>query len=282
VGQGKEIDLKENQGKRICVVVFFDTDVTHVQSVFRALPKSRNRFSDRNVVLVAVTGESSNVVESFIKKMGDNLNIAVGLDDQRKTYSAYMTAFEKTVIPHAFVVDNRGAIAWQGQSLGRLDNALDEIVSGRFDLENSKKIANAEKLLQEYFVLVSAGLENAKALEIGEKIVLDGARNPWLLNNFAWDILTDGRIKYRDRALAARAAKAACDLTGRKIQLLSIRTRVHCLNTGKTVEAIRMQREAIAVCKDPPQRLQLQQVLETYEKAGRSAAQIGKTRASCP
>jgi len=117
-----------------------------------------------------------------------------------------------------------------------------------------------------------AGEANPKAKDLGERILADGGRDPWLMNNFAWEILTDQQIQVRDRELALRAAKAACEATGHSNPSF-LDTYARALFDSDQIEkAIRIQKQAIELCKEELHRSALEQTLKGYQQeAGKRA-----------
>jgi len=108
--------------------------------------------------------------------------------------------------------------------------------------------------------------KSVKAARLGDQILSDGAKNPLLLNNFAWAILTDPRITARDLGLALRAAKKSYDTNkGEEPGFTDTYARA-LFDTGKISEAIEIQKEAIRTCKDERQRSAFEQTLEGYRK----------------
>jgi hypothetical protein len=219
---------------------------------------------------VAVTTEPAAMVKGYLTTSGIPIRFAVAADDNRRTYDAYMTAHDVGLIPRSFIVATNGVVLWQGHPKAGLEQALIDVLEGKFDLAEAKKVANAEKMRKEYVALVAAKEASPKAKELGERILADGARNPWLMNNFAWEILTDKQIQTRDRELALRAAKAACDLTNEQNSSFMDTYARALFDSNKIDQAIKVQKKAIEICKEEPHRSALEQTLKTYqEEAGK-------------
>ena len=64
-----------------------------------------------------ITDEELPVVKKFLTQMGDKMDYTVAIDDDGKTSKGYMKAFGIDGIPHAFVVDQKGQIVWQGHPM---------------------------------------------------------------------------------------------------------------------------------------------------------------------
>jgi tetratricopeptide (TPR) repeat protein len=179
-----------------------------------------------------------------------------------------MEAFRVEGIPHAFVVDKAGDIAWHGHPMAGLDKVLDAMIAGTYDIAAEKKAQQAGKLLGQYAQLVVAGEDPERAAKLGDAILKDAGSNAQLMNEFAWFILTEERVKNRDLALAMRVAKAALDAcNGKDAAIVDTYARA-LFDTGKKADAIKFQRQAIELCKDPRMKAELEKTLKEYlEKA---------------
>lgn len=264
--KGKAVDLKESKGKNICVVEFWATWCGPCRVSIPHLNEMQKKFKDQGVLFVGVSDETVDKVKPFVEKMGEKMDYVVAIDDGGKTSAAYMEAFDQHGIPHAFVVNKDGVIAWHGHPMAGLDKALEQMLAGKFDLGAAKKAAAAEQLVQEYFKMVSAREKDSKADEIGKQIVTDATKNPEMLNQLAWVILTHPRVKHRDLNLALRAARTAYDATdGKEASITDTYARA-LFDTGKVEEAIQMQKKAIELCQDDRLRAELEKNLQRYEK----------------
>ena len=150
--KGSAVTLADGKGKTIYVVEFWATWCPPCRASIPHLTELQKKFKDKGVVFVGVTDEKSDVVKKFVEKMGDKMDYNVAIDGG-KTSEGYMEAFGVGGIPHAFVVDKEGKIAWQGHPMDGLDKALDEIVAGKYDIEaaksKGKKDSEAEKVQSE-------------------------------------------------------------------------------------------------------------------------------------
>jgi len=270
--EGQPSKLEDNFGKKVQVITFWEAGCPACRDSLPYLAELTSRFADRGVVLVAVTTEPAALVKGFLEKSGVPIRFAVAMDDGRKTYGAYMTAFGADIIPHSFIVATNGLVLWHGHPKAGLEQALADVLGGKFDLAEAKKVANAEKCRKEYRSLVTGKETNPKAKDLGERILADGGRDPWLMNNFAWEILTDQQIQVRDRELALRAAKAACEATGHSNPSF-LDTYARALFDSEQIEkAIRIQKQAIELCKEELHRSALEQTLKGYQQeAGKRA-----------
>lgn len=263
--KGEAVDLAAGKGKNIYVVEFWATWCPPCRVSIPHLTEMQKRFKDKNVTFVGVSNEDEGKVRPFVEKQGDTMNYVVAVDDREGTSEGYMKAFEVNGIPHAFVIDKESRIVWQGHPMAGLDKALEDLIAGRYDLEAARRAAEVEKRLPKYLQQAADGVEAAKIRELGEQILKDGATQPMLLNEFAWVLLTNPRIKTRDMDLATRAAKAAYDGSEGKDASIADTYARALFENGKVKEAVELQKKAVGMAKEGPERDQLQKALKEYE-----------------
>jgi hypothetical protein len=79
-------------------------------------------------------------VGDFVTGMGDKMVYNVCVDDVAGTMGkTWMEAAGQGGIPTAFVVNGDGIVAWIGHPMGGLEESLDQMMAGKFDLAKSKK-----------------------------------------------------------------------------------------------------------------------------------------------
>ncbi len=263
--KGEAVDLAAGKGKNVTVVEFWATWCPPCRTSIPHLSELQAKFKDKNVTIVGVSDEPASKVKPFVAKMADQMNYVVAADDARKTSAAYMEAFGVTGIPHAFIVDQQGRIAWHGHPMAGLDTALEDIVSGEYDLETAKRSLRAEKSMRDYFEIVADGTSTPKSKELGESIVSDASANAGLMNQFAWILLTHPRIKNPDLELASKAAKAAYDASEAKDpSIIDTYARAQFVS-GKIQEAVDLQKKAIELCTQAELKPQLEKTLKEYQ-----------------
>jgi thiol-disulfide isomerase/thioredoxin len=166
--KGKPVNLAAAKGKQVVVVEFWATWCPPCRASIPHLTALQKKFKD--VAFVGVSDEDESTVKKFVAKMGDKMDYTVAVDGDKKTEEAYMGAFGIDSIPHAFIVDKAGRIVWHGHPMGDLEKTLDEIVAGKFDLEKSKKRADAQKQVQEFEQAAMQNPNDPKLAEMGRKL----------------------------------------------------------------------------------------------------------------
>jgi len=129
---------------KVFVVEFWATWCPPCRTSIPHLTELQKKFKEKGVTIVGVSSEddAASVVPAFVEKMGEKMDYAVAIDDGRTTSRAWMDAAGQDGIPTAFVVSKDGRVAWIGHPMAELEQVLDDITAGRFDME--KAIAKAK------------------------------------------------------------------------------------------------------------------------------------------
>jgi peroxiredoxin len=301
--QGEPVVLDQLVGKKIVVVEFWATWCAPCKESIPHLCKLAEKFK-ANVEIVGVSDEKPDEVREFAKD--GKFKYRVACDDNRNTHGAYMDGVPG--IPHAFVIDLQGDVAWGGHPMG-LDSVIEKLVAGKWDVARAKEAAAARKDLQKLVMeqakdpdqfaaaadkILAADPTDAQAFDIkcsilhgkkndkGEKDVagykafvsqlLPKLEGDWrALNNVAWKLATDD-VLWRDAVAAFKAAKKAVELSqGKESDALDTFARV-LFEAGCLDQAIDMQKKAVAL-DDKAENLK--KVLAYYESCVEVRKQAG-------
>jgi thiol-disulfide isomerase/thioredoxin len=123
--KGAPVKLAEGKGKNVYVVEFWATWCPPCRQSIPHLTEMQKKYADKGVVFVGVTQEDPETVRAFVEKMGAQMDYAVAIDQDNQTTRDYMSAFEVRKIPHAFIVDKEGKIAWHGHPMSGLEEAIE-------------------------------------------------------------------------------------------------------------------------------------------------------------
>jgi thiol-disulfide isomerase/thioredoxin len=241
VKKSKKKKTKESKKPgKVYVIEFWATWCAPCRESIPRLNDLQRRYRDKGVTAIGVTTEDENntldMVKAFVNEWGDKMDYTVAFDRKDSTYAKYMTAAGQSGIPTVFVVEQTGHIAWIGSPFDGLDYVVEEIVSGRYDLEMAKQVAplerqvldaqmlsnwkamatNAEKWLelrpddyraQRYLLLASlpAALNQAdQARKLADKLISQNEDRPWALNEIAQLLISENnKQKMNDLSLAA-------------------------------------------------------------------------------
>ena len=148
-----------------------------------------------------------------------------------------------------------------------LEEALEKIVVGKYDLATIKEEAKVHEKVHEYLRLAES--EPIKARPLGLQLLEDAAKFTDLLEEMAWSILTDEDIKKPDFDLALQAAKAVNEAKSGKDPDALDTYALALFKNGKTAEAIKLEKQAIALCKDEKLMPHLKNRLAEFEGKGK-------------
>jgi thiol-disulfide isomerase/thioredoxin len=277
--QGDPVDITASNDQ-VIVLEFWATWCAPCRVSIPHLTKLQAKYKNA-LQIIGVTDEDAEIVRPFLKRMGDQMQYTVARDADRSTYAAYMEAFGQRGIPTAFVIGLDRKILWVGHPMDGLEEALESIFSGSYDLVAAKKAwtertqreVREEQLEQAFEGYVEALHANeSSSIQAKEKQLLAIAdEDPEILNLIAWVLFVNKEIPNRNLEFAMMAAEKALKLSDEKNSDI-LDTYARGLQvTGKLSEAIRYQKLSIKVAESEEIREQLKKTLETYE------AELSKT-----
>lgn len=121
--KGGPVEIKPGT---VYVVEFWATWCPPCKRSIPHLTELQHKYKDKNVVIVGVSNEKTDVVTPFVEQKGAEMDYAVAVDTTGKVADGYMTAFKQNGIPTAFVVGADGKLAWFGHPMDGLDGVLEK------------------------------------------------------------------------------------------------------------------------------------------------------------
>ena len=267
--KGKPVDLAKAGEKKIHILEFWATWCGPCRDSIPHLTKLQEKYKGKGVTVVGITDEPKATVERFVRRQGKQMEYTVAIEKGETMSQAYMRAFGQTGIPATFVVDQKDRIIWVGHPKSGLDDVIDRLVKGTFDLEEEIAKERAQIRLQqlsvEYWERLVGGKKDDDTRKIGKELLSLVKANAEVSSNIAWAVLTDDALKYRDLEFARTAAKAAYDLTkGSHPQIIDTYA-LALFKSGKVNEAITMQKKAVSLARDQQEKVQLQKSLDRFQ-----------------
>jgi len=157
-----------------------------------------------------------------------------------------------------------------GTSLEKLEKQLEENAPKDFKLADFKEMMAANKLFTDYFMAAAGRGDKEKLPELAKQLAEVKIKDARMLNEWAWAILTDKRIKTRDLELATKLAKAGVDASDAKDAAVLDTYARALFDSGKTADAIEWQKKAIAASESDEGKAELTETLKRYEaKSGK-------------
>ena len=271
------------------------------------LSELQKAYADRGVTIIGVSREEPKVVKDFLAKpeWDEKTGYTIALDEEAKTNAAYMKAAKQNGIPCAFIVDQKGRVAWIGHPM-TMDEPLKQIVAGEWDIEKARvDFENREKVEQIQMAVRRAMFQASRSGDYGEALAVIGKAieempedqnlrmmkfqalastgdggaydiawdilkanrdNAMMMNSIAWFVLDDANVKNRDLEFAMAAAKAADAASGgNDPAILDTLARAY-FEKGDLDMAIEIQQKAVDRVEGPGA-AQFVETLEKYKKA---------------
>lgn len=266
------VTLAKAKGK-VLVVEFWATWCGPCKVTIPHLNKLHARYGDDQLLIVSVSNETAAKVKSFIKTMP--MHYHVGVAGSKQAYAAYMEGVRG--IPHAFVVDKQGTVAWKGHPMMGLDAVVGQLVKGTFDPAKAKKLATLREQLQKArsFEQAYAALDamiklapedpeayrrkigllgrqgkDAEAHALRMTMAEACASDPDVLAEVAADLATTPNLEYRSLGKALELANQAVKLTGgHNAEVLAVQARCH-YELGHLAKALAVAEQAAALAPE--------------------------------
>lgn len=270
--KGQPVDLKAGKGKNIYVIEFWATWCKPCLDSIHHMTELQKKYKDQGVIIIGITDERDPaVVKKFVEKtMGDKMDYVVARDERQKTTKAYMGAFGVAGIPQVFVVDREGRLVWYGHPFAGLDQVLADVVAGKFDVEEQRRLARNRRkvtpLLDRYMRLVITSNDAEEARKLSNEFMPLLANDAEMLDGISWQIMINPLVQYRDLELAMRAAELANKLTGGGEPMIMDTYARAFWETGRKQEAVEHQKKAIELTKDERIKAMLEKTLKEYEQ----------------
>jgi len=271
--KGKPVSFEDG---KVYVVEFWATWCGPCLTSIPHLTEVQKKYKDKGVTIIGITNENDiDKVKAFVSDQGEKMDYTVAVDADRKVSDGYMKAYAQRGIPTAFIVDQKGNVAWVGHPMGGLDEILGKVVDGTFDLEAFAKekaekeaaAAAVRQLFTEYFSARIAGSSNEETRAIAEKIF--ELNDPMILNELAWRIMTTNDVDEtkRDYETALKAVSKANADTDSKNPSIMDTYAVALSKTGKLKEAIVIIQKALELAGDNERmKAYFNKQLEKYQK----------------
>lgn len=184
--QGGPVELSKDASKRFHMVEFWATWCPPCKASIPKLNEIQNKYKDQlNIVSVTVPDSRGNTIDAikrFVKERGKDMSYVVAVDKGGKTYDSYMEAAGVAGIPHAFLVDKQGRIAWQGSPLDpEMEEIVDGLLQGKYDVDAAKLEAEVTRRFQALnpalqlgkWDVVTQGLRDVLKLDPSNETALD-------------------------------------------------------------------------------------------------------------
>jgi len=138
--------IKELKPGKAYLVEFWATWCGPCRVSIPHLNEIHNKYKDKGLVVIGQDCWENDEakVAPFVEKMGEKMTYRVALDDKTSKEKGamaetWMAAADRNGIPSAFLVDTKGAIAWIGHPMELKDNVIEQVLSGKFDVDKARE-----------------------------------------------------------------------------------------------------------------------------------------------
>lgn len=160
------------------VVEFWATWCGPCRATIPHLTDLQKKHKDVKFIGVSVWEQDQDLVEPFVKEMGDKMDYRVARDsiaegkeaDDGAMATNWMKAAGQNGIPAAFIVNKDLKIVWIGHP-GEIDEPLEKVVNGSWDLETAVAEAKKAKEAQAKMAKLQAKLQSAMQSEDPKKVL---------------------------------------------------------------------------------------------------------------
>jgi thiol-disulfide isomerase/thioredoxin len=134
--------VKSFEKGKVYVVEFWASWCVPCQVTIPHLNDLHLKFKDRglNIIGVAIREDEPADAIKTLRQMGKKMTYRVAIDDKSEGTIGFMDkhwmkASDYEAIPHAFIINQQGVIAWIGGPASLKEPLLEEVLSGKFDVK---------------------------------------------------------------------------------------------------------------------------------------------------
>ncbi|MDX2114900.1 MAG: TlpA disulfide reductase family protein [Planctomycetota bacterium] len=173
----------------------------------------QDKYKDQkvNVVGLAIWPRSKQkptpeFVDSYKTRSGAAINYRIADDIENGVARAFMSAAGRNGIPTVMIVDRAGQLAWMGHPMSGMDEALEQIVAGTFDVKQAAELEKARvareskaQSLMEAFSRAQIAGDWEKVLSVADEMLALDPKNLWQAGLYKY-FITLTKLNQKEKA----------------------------------------------------------------------------------
>ncbi len=257
--------------KHCLLVEFWSTQCPHCVNSIPDLSFLQEVYHKKGLIVLGITSNSAEQVKTFLEeeKNAKDINYRLAIDAQDGlTKNLFMRGFGVQGVPHAFLMDKKGRIIWEGHPRDGMAEAVEQVIAGTYDLTRAMNEDTAEALLDIYVYLNIRTHEKDLITAAGDRMMEKAGDNQRILNQIARTLTTDLRVDTEFSRKTARDAieKAYALSRGENPVILETYAKI-LFRDGKMEEATKI----LMKLKDMVEKRQKQRADQKAEESAEAA-----------
>ncbi len=266
-------------GTNIYAIVF--CTLTHANEfAITNLSALQKDYQDKGLVTVVISDDALPDLTQFVRANGQKMDFTIAADDLgRKSTVLYEKTFGQMMNPRAYIVGKDGKLLWYGHPLkDDMGLVVDQILSGRYDLEGTRKRLASRDQMDEYLMMVRQ--EDPRAPRAGKLLMRIRSNDAPLLCDLAFQIATAPFLPHRDAALASAALDRAEKISNTNAIEIAVDRAIVLFQTGHPETGLAAAKQAESIAKTPAEKDRVQSTVHTMETrlaSGKLEGENGQT-----
>jgi hypothetical protein len=229
------------------------------------LSSLQQKYQDKGLITVVISEEAPERVKQFVQLNGADMGFAIAADEYAgQTLRNFQLPFRQNRVPQAYIVSQEGKVLWFGHPLtDGMGWVVDEIASGRYNLEQTKKDLLSREQLQEYLTL--ARQQDSQVKQAGRILLGLRTNDAPALCDLAFRIATDPYIEKRDAALATAALDRAAQISSTNSTDIALDRAILLFQTGQQEAGLAAAKNALAAAQSDDDKRQISTNIRAME-----------------
>jgi hypothetical protein len=229
------------------------------------LSSLQQKYRDKGLVTVIISEEAPPQLRTLVQLNGAEMDFTIAADDYaERTLKNYQQAFHQNQLPLAYVISRDGKILWYGHPLtDGMGWVVDDVASGRYNLEQTEKDILSRDQLKEYIAL--ARQKDPQVGPAGQILLGLRTNDAPALCDLAFKIATDPFIEQRDAALATAALDRAAQLSATNTTDIAVDRAILLFQTGQPEAGLAQAQNALTTAQTDDDKRHVQATIRAMQ-----------------